>query len=111
MKKRIYSDVYNIAKRVKEIDKYYYIVLNTSTNKFEVHNSVQIGSTYCLTVPYTELDERTLTYIHKTKSSNIDEILSKIENENKIKESAEKQSTLSNFYDAVQDFKEITWKL
>ena len=105
MKIKIESDVYNISKRVKFIDKDYYVVYNTLTSKFEVHNSNQLGSTYCLTLPFNELDEQTLNYINKTKSKNIEEILCKIENENKIRESAEKSSALSTIYDNLQDLR------
>ena len=102
MLKILNSDVYNISNRVKEIDKYYYVVLNTSTGKYEIHNSSQIGSTYCLTLPYNELDERTLNYIHKTKSIHIENILNDIEKENNIKKSANISSTLSNIYDNLE---------
>ena len=102
---KIESDVYNISKRVKNIDKDYYVVFNTSTSKFQIHNSSQIGSSYCLTLPYKELDERTLNYINKTKSENIEKIISKIEQENEIRESAEKSSTFSNIYDCLQDLR------
>ena len=47
MKIKLIYDVYNISKRIKEIDKDYYIVYDTSKNKFEVHNSSQIGGSYC----------------------------------------------------------------
>ena len=103
MKIKIESDVYNISKRVKNMDKDYYVVYNTSSSKFEIHNSSQIGGTYCLTLPYKELDERTLDFINQTKSENIEKIISKIEKENKLRESAEKSSTFSNVYENIQD--------
>lgn len=95
MKIKIMHDVYNISKRIRLIDKGYYIVYNTSTHRFEVHNSSQLGSSYCLTLPYLELDERTLKYVHQTKSENIEKILETIENENKLMESACKSKALS----------------
>ena len=107
MKIKIESDVYNIAKRVKYIDKDYYVVFNTLTSKFEIHNKNQRGSSFCLTLPFKELDERTLNYINETKSENIEKIINKIEQENKIRESAEKSSTFSNIYYSLQDIKEI----
>ena len=107
MKIKIDCDVYNISKRVKYIDKDYYVVFNTSTSKFEIHNSSQIGSTYCLTLPFSTLDERTLNFINETKTENIENIITKIEKENKIRESAEKSSTFSNINYYLQDIKEI----
>ena len=102
MLKKLESDVYNISKRIKKIDRDYYVVLNTSTEKFEIHNSNQIGSTYCLTLPFSELDERTINYIHKTKSINIESILNSIETENNIKKSASISSTLSDVYENLE---------
>ena len=101
MKIQINFDVYNISKRIKDIDRDYYVVYDTSKQKFEVHNSKQIGSTYCLTLPYCELDERSLSYVLKTQSSNIEEILEKIENDNKILESTNKLSAFSTILDAI----------
>lgn len=103
MKIKLMHDVFNISKRIKEIDKYYYIVFNTLAKKFEVHNSMQIGSSFCLTLPFDELDERTIDYVYKTKSENIDKILEQIEKENKLRESADKSSTLSQVYDRLEE--------
>lgn len=103
MKIRIYSDVYNISKRIKNIDKDYFVVYDTTRNKFEIHNTSQIGSSYCLTTPYNCLDERTIEYVQKTRSTNIDKILEKIENDNRIKESAEKTSALNHVYESVEE--------
>ena len=101
MKIQINFDVYNISKRIKDIDRDYYVVYDTSKQKFEVHNSKQIGSTYCLTLPYCELDERSLDYVLKTQSTNVEEILEKIENDNKILESTNKLSAFSTILDAI----------
>ena len=103
MKIKILSDVYNIAKRIKNIDKYYYLVFNTSTNKFEVHNSHQVGGSFCLTIPYDFLDERTLNLVNQTRVENIERILNEIENNNKLKESADKTCTLNQFDEILED--------
>lgn len=88
MKVQILNDMYNISKRIKNIDRDYYVVLNISKQKFEVHNSSQIGSSYCLTLPYDKLDDRVLKFVLKTKSANIEKILEEIENDNNILENA-----------------------
>lgn len=102
MKIKVTNDVYNIAKRIKKIDRDYYIVFNTSNKNFEVHNSAQLGSSYCLTLPYNQLDERALKYVRQTQSGNIDEILEKIENDNKLRESAIKTSAFSNIVEDLE---------
>ncbi len=96
MKFQISHDVYNITNRVRDIERGYYLVFNTSNQKFEIHSSTQIGSSYCLTLPFKKLDERTLKYVRSTLSKNIDEILNKIENENSILENANKTSVFSS---------------
>lgn len=107
MKIKLTHDVYEISKRIKQIDNGYYVVYNTLTRKFEIHNSHQIGSTYCLTLPYNELDERTLTYVAKTSCMNVERILEEIDNNNKIQENQEKRKTFSQFNELVLDnFKE-----
>lgn len=103
MKIKIKSDVYKISERIKDIDKNYYIVYNTSSLKFEVHNSAQIGNSYCLTLPFSMLDVRTLNFVRETNSENINIILEKIENENKLQENADRRNALSQFNDAISD--------
>ena len=100
---KITHDVFNISNRIKYIDRNYYIVLNTSKNKFEVHNSSQVGSSYCLTLPNLQLDERVLQYVRKTQSVNIDEILKNIENDNNIRESANQSSAFSSIVESIED--------
>lgn len=103
MKIEIESDVYNISKRIKDIDRDYVVVYDTSKNKFEIHNESQIGGSYCLTLPFENLDERTLKYVRQTSSANIDEILEKIEKNNKILESTEKTSALSRVVEQIEN--------
>ena len=102
MKIKIESDVYNISKRIKSIDKGYYVVYDTTTSKFEIHNKSQKGSSYCLTLPFNQLDDRTLKRVRSTMSSNIDEIIYNLENDNKILESANKTSAFSNIVDSFE---------
>ena len=99
MKIKILFDVYNIAKRLKDIDRDYYVVYDTSKQHYEIHNSSQKGSTYCLTIPHNQLDERVLKLVRKNQSANIDEILEQIENDNKHLESTNLTSAFSNMFD------------
>ncbi len=99
----ITSDVYDIANRIKYIDRNYYIVYNTERNNFEIHCHGQTDGSYCLTLPYNSLDERSLNYVYKTESKNIDKILEEIKNDNAILESAEYDSTLSNLADNLNE--------
>ena len=82
MKVKIESDVFDIVNRIKEIDDGYYIVYNLKTGKFELHNSNQLISSYCLTIPYTEIDEKILNLIHASSVCNIGNIIDEIDNNN-----------------------------
>lgn len=76
---RISSDVFNICNRIKKIDKYYFIIYNDKTGKFEIHNSKQPFCSYCLTVPYDSLDNRTLNLVHKTLFTKKEELFKEME--------------------------------
>lgn len=106
MKIKITHDVYDISNRIKQIDRNYFIVFNTSKNNFEIHNSKQIGTTFCVTVPFKVIDARTLKYVFETQSKNIEKILNRMETENKLTENAEKRGVLSQFNSALEN-KEI----
>lgn len=82
MKIKIESDVLDIITRIKEIDNGYYIMYNLSNKKFEVHNEHQKNS-YCLTIPYPQLDERTIKLIYDTSIKNYDKIVKELEEDNK----------------------------
>lgn len=66
--KQVTRDLYDISRRIREIDRFYRIMFDCRSEKFEVHNLRQAGNTYCLTVPFDRLDERTLTLVRKTVS-------------------------------------------
>lgn len=89
---KIYEDVFDITTRLKEIDKDYFVVFNTQKNKYEVHNKSQ-KNTYCLSVPFSGLDSRTIDLTLKTRRENIDKILKEIEQNNeKIEKDASRKT-------------------
>ena len=75
-------DMFGISKRIKNIDKGYFILFNTNSNKFEVHHNNQVGGTYCLTCPFERLDSRLLDYVLLTSNKNSKNLLIEIENNN-----------------------------
>lgn len=99
MKIKIESDVYDIVNRIKEIDDGYYIVYNTAKMVYELHNSKQPYS-YCLTIPYDEIDNRLIDLICVTNIRNIDNIIEDIDNNN---DKLEKEK-MNKFKD-VSDYK------
>ncbi len=81
--KPINVDTFFICERLKEIDPSYQVYLNNQ-GKYEVHSNAQLKSSYCFTVPYSQLDGRTLQYALKTASIRRDEIIKEIERNNQL---------------------------
>ena len=82
----IENDVFDITRRLKEIDASYFVKYNLTANRFEVHSSEQAKGSYCFSVPYGQLDERTLDYAQKTRFENFDKIINEIEKDNLLLE-------------------------
>jgi len=70
MKNKRINDAHFIAQRLQQINKHYFIVFNARTRTWEVHFEGQKPNTLCVTVPYSALDERTVTLVNKTKIEN-----------------------------------------
>jgi len=103
MKINISHDVYDIAKRIKNIDRDYYMVYDTIKMKYEIHNSSQIGSSYCLTLPYDMLDDRALNYINMTRVGNIDDILFRLDRDNDALDREAKSEAISRVEEYVEE--------
>lgn len=78
----IKHDVFYVVERLKEIDFKYFILYNTDNKKYEIHHSGQ-SDTYCLTVPYDELDARTVNFVNQTRVENRDRLLKELDEENR----------------------------
>lgn len=92
---RISTDNLFVTNRLKEIDKNYYVVFNTKKNRYEIHSKRQADNTFCVSLPFLELDERTIDYVYQTRVENIEEIIKKIEKNNKKIESKNKKEILN----------------
>ncbi len=99
----IESDCLGIIERLKSIDKSYFVVRNLDKNTFELHSHDQPKKTYCLTIPYDTLDERTVTLALKTRVQNSDEIFRMIDEENSRREVAAAKEVLNNFKEKLYD--------
>ena len=84
----ITTDAFFISERVKEIDKGYFLLYNEAKKRFEVHHKDGRPDTFCLALPYDELDARTLDYVHKTRIANIDKLIAEIDKQNENLEKA-----------------------
>lgn len=91
----INTDNFFVTKRIKEIDTNYFIVFNTKSKKFEVHNKEQHENTFCLSLPFGELDNRTLDLVQKTRVENINKLIEEIDKENQKKETQKHKEILN----------------
>jgi len=91
----IKNDVLDVVRRIKGIDRSYYVLYNLTKKKFEVHSSKNRGNTLAVTLPFCKLDARAVEYVRKTRIERINEIAAEIEianikaeidNEKKVKE-------------------------
>lgn len=61
----IFSHVHDIPRRVYEYDSSFFVVFNTINQKYEIHSlDYPADNTHSCTVPYPELDVRTLHHIY-----------------------------------------------
>ena len=94
------GDVLDICSRLKEVDRSYFVTYNISRKKFEVHSSQQKGGSFCFTIPYDFLDERTVEYARKSSISRKNEIIKEMDKQN---EKLQKKQ----FDDAIDHLKEV----
>ena len=67
------DNVFDIPKRLREIDPGYFVMFNPKNQKYELHHEGQ-DITYCLTFPFDELDGRALVYARETRIERINTI-------------------------------------
>lgn len=89
----IKSDLFNISKRIKQIDRKYFIVFNKKTKKFEVHYH-RNHSTLELVLPFDRLDKRTLDFVLKTKMENKRKLIEEMEKNNQKLEDEKNKNLL-----------------
>jgi hypothetical protein len=80
--REIKSDLYDIAKRLREIDSGYFLLFDYKKKRFEVHNKHQNGSSFCLALPFERLDERTLRLVRRTMASRKEQLFREMEEHN-----------------------------
>lgn len=93
---QVVSDPFDITNRIREIEDEHFILYNRYEKRFEVHSTAQpIRQTYCFTVPFDTLDNRTLEYCRETNiAMRGDKIEQEIEERNsKISESNDRANT------------------
>ena len=91
MKVLVRSDVFNICSRVKKFDNSYRIVYDNIADTYQIYSTnlngviELIGWTplsYVCSLPYNQLDERTINYLYSTRVENIEDIIKQIDGDN-----------------------------
>jgi crotonobetainyl-CoA:carnitine CoA-transferase CaiB-like acyl-CoA transferase len=101
------GDVFGIVDQLKSIDSKYFVMFNRTKQRFEIHHSGQRFQSFCLAVPYDELDARTLEFVKETRVENYKKLKARLDKENlKLEaEKARKFKDVSDFYaDEVYDW-------
>jgi hypothetical protein len=72
----IKDDLFDIVRRLKEVDAGYRIFWNNKSARWEVHQGEgrPDALSMCFVVPYAELDERTVEHARRTRFENLDDI-------------------------------------
>jgi len=78
------GDLFGITRRLKEIDKGYFVVYAYKKKRFEVHHRGQAGGSFCLAVPFDRLDARLIAHVLRSRVQNADKVFAAIERDNKI---------------------------
>lgn len=91
MKILVKSDVFDICNRIKNFDSSYRIVYNNVNCQYQIYStklglSIELISgqplSYICTLPYKELDERTVRYLYSTSIENLEDIIKQIDANN-----------------------------
>ena len=72
------SDALDIVRRLKEIDPDYFVMLNRTTQRFEVHIRGESCTLGC-ELPFDALDARAIEYVREHHSSRIADIIRAID--------------------------------
>lgn len=96
------SDLFGITARLRQIDSGYIVYFNNKTHQYEVHNNRQVGNSYCLTVPYRQLDARTVDLVNATRVQNAERLFAQIEQDNQQLSSRQQQQSITQAISDMQ---------
>lgn len=97
----IESDVFDIAKRLKEVDPTYKLNYNGKTKKFELY-----GGKKCerlIVFPFNAMDERMVIHARKTRVERMDALIRELDEENERLERDEKSASVQKAMAAAED--------
>lgn len=72
----------DIPARLKEISRDFFVMLNTETQKFEVHDAGQPYGTLACVLPFDALDARAIEYVKQFYHANVTDLAREIDEYN-----------------------------
>ena len=85
------GDVFQVERRLKEIDAGYEVFYNKKAKRFEVYITKNGKCSLAVVSPYSELDVRLVNFVRKTRVERAEKIFAEIEAENEKIVEAEKR--------------------
>ena len=76
------SHALDIPQRLKEIDPGYFVMLNTRTQKYEIHHGEGTDTLECV-LPYDELDERSVRHVLRHRMERLEALIEEMEEHNR----------------------------
>jgi len=76
------SHVMDIPVRLKELNRAFFVMFNTRTQKYEIHCADQPFETLACSLPFEELDARAITYAREYSVERLEKIAREIEEYN-----------------------------
>ena len=78
----VVNSVFDIPVRLKELNRAFFVMFNTRTQKYEIHCADQPFETLACVLPYDELDARAISYVREHSSARLEQIAKEIDEYN-----------------------------
>lgn len=95
--------VCDIPDRLKQIDRHYFVMFNTRSQRFELHDARQRGSTLACVLPFDELDARALVYARKYHVSRLSQTVREVDDFNDRLEREARRRFLNDAADRTRE--------
>lgn len=97
MKIIVKNDVFNISKRIKHINRDYFVIFDENKKIFQILNNKEI-----ITLPFKTLDERVLVFLINRQNKTNYEILNEIEEHNQKLDKENKNKIIKSSIDCAE---------
>lgn len=75
----IFTDLFDIVKKIKSIDNNYRVFRNLKKHRFEIYYQNGLNLNLELILPYNKLDYRAINLIFKSRVENADELFDEVD--------------------------------